>query len=81
MREREKKNVIFVSIVCFLFITLPSSCIFSFQGAVSIKKFYKSMYAHKKVDEVCLEYVLETINDNLDIWIDESDISGDCDWF
>lgn len=77
---REKKNVIFVSIVCFLFITPPSACILSFQGAVSIKKFYKSMYDHKKVDEVCLEYVLETINDNLDIWIDESDISGD-DWF
>lgn len=49
------------------------------QMAASIKKFYKSMYAHKKVDEVCLEFVLETIKDNLDIWIDESDI-GD-DWF
>lgn len=53
------------------------------QMAASIKKFYKSMYAHGKVDNECLEYVLETIKENLDDWIDESD-PGDfsySDWF
>lgn len=29
--------------------------------------------SHDKVDNECLEYVLETIKENLDDWIDESD--------
>lgn len=50
------------------------------QMAASIKKFYKSMFAHGRVEEEDLEYVLETIKYNLDDWVDESDI-GDGDWF
>lgn len=50
------------------------------QMAASIRKFYKSMYAHGRVGEEDLEYVLETIKYNFDDWVDESDI-GDGDWF
>ena len=54
------------------------------QMGASIKKFYKSMYAHGEVDKVTLQLVLDVIKENIDEWIQNSEDSlsgGDDDFW
>ena len=45
------------------------------QMCASIKKFYKSMYAHGEVDNATLQVVLDTVKENLNEWVQNSEDS------
>lgn len=45
--------------------------------AASLKKFYKSMLKRKHIDEIDYDNLMESIDDNMDTWIEDCEVYND----